>query len=63
MAIKGQALADFVAKFMYNVALESKKGLFEIEIPEQSNSDDPSRWKLFVDESSNQHGCGMWLIL
>ena len=63
MAIKGQALPDFVAEFTYDVALESEKGLPEVETPEHSNSNDPSKWKLFVDRSSNQHGCGAGLIL
>ena len=53
MAIKGQALANFVAKFTYNVAPKSEKGLPKVETLEQSNSDEPSRWKLFVDGSSN----------
>ena len=63
MVIKGQTLDDFVAEFTYDIPPESKKGLPEVETPKQSNSDDPSRWKLFVDGSLNQHSCGAWLIL
>ena len=34
MAIKGQALANFVAKFTYDIIPEFEKGLPKIEIPE-----------------------------
>ena len=63
MAIKGQALTDFVAEFTYGVTRESKKGSSEIKTPEQFDSGDISIWKLFIDSSSNQHGCGVGLIL
>ena len=62
MAIKGQALADFVAEFTCDVAPEFEKGLPEVKTPEKSNSGDFSRWKLFVDGSSNQYGCGVGMI-
>ena len=43
---------------------ELEKGIPEVETPEQPNSDeDLTKWKLFVDGSSNQHDCGAWLIL
>ena len=36
----------------------------EVEaLEEQDQGDDLARWKLFVDGSSNQHGCGAGLIL
>ena len=64
LAIKGRALVDFVTEFTYDIALEPEKGIPEAETLEQPNSDeDLARWKLFVDESSNQHGCGSRLIL
>ena len=54
MAIKGQALANFVVEFTYDITQELEKGLLEVETLEQPNSnEDPARWKLFVDESSN----------
>ena len=62
--MKGQALADFVAEFTYDIALEFEKDLPEIETSEHPNSnEDLAKWKLFVDGSSNQHGCGVGLIL
>ena len=35
MAIKAQALADFVAKFTHDVALEPEVTLPEVEAPEE----------------------------
>ncbi|GFZ08820.1 hypothetical protein Acr_20g0006280 [Actinidia rufa] len=61
---QGQALTDFVAESTYDIASEPEVILPEVETPEEQNSDeDLARWKLFVDGSSNQHGCGAWLIL
>ncbi|XP_024027555.1 uncharacterized protein LOC112093419 [Morus notabilis] len=49
-AIKGQALADFVAEFT--------------GLPEEVELDDvPLRWKLYVDGSSNENGSGARLVL
>ena len=59
MAIKTQALTDFIAEFTHNVTSERKVGTSE----EQDQDEDLTRWKLFIDGSSNQHGCGMGLIL
>ncbi|XP_057468138.1 uncharacterized protein LOC130757391 [Actinidia eriantha] len=59
MAIKAQALANFIDEFTYSVAPNPK-----MEAPEQQNQDvDLARWKLFVNGSSNQHGCGVGLVL
>ena len=60
MAIKAQALADFIAEFTYNVApyLETKI-LEEQEVRDSSITG----WNLFVDGSSNQHGYGASLVL
>ncbi|GFS43609.1 hypothetical protein Acr_00g0086070 [Actinidia rufa] len=64
MAIKGQALADFVVELTYDIALEPEENLHEVEILEGHNLDeDLARWKLFEDRSSNQHGCRTWLVL
>ncbi|XP_024029260.1 uncharacterized protein LOC112093922 [Morus notabilis] len=49
-AIKGQALADFVAEFTGLPA--------EVE-----EADEPPRWKLYVDGSSNDNGSGAGLVL
>ena len=59
ITIKAQALVDFIAKFTYGVPLEPK-----VEAPgEQDQVDDLAKWKLYVDGSSNQHGCGVGLVL
>ena len=59
MAIKAKALTNFIAEFMYDVALDP-----ETEAPEEQNQgDDLARWKLFIDGSSNQHGYGVGLVL
>ena len=52
MAIKAQALTNFIAKLTYDVAPNH-----EIVVLEEHDQDgDVIRWKLFVDGSSNQHG-------
>ena len=54
MAIKAQALANFVAEFTHDAALEPKVVLSEVKALEEQNSDeDLTRWKLFIGESSN----------
>ena len=59
MAIKAQALVDFITEFTYDVAPNP-----EIEIPQEQDRDgNITKWKLFLDESSNQHGCGVCLVL
>ena len=64
MAIKGQALADFVAEFTYDIVSELEKDIPDVETQEQHYSDDDlARWKLFMDGSSNHHDCGTRLIL
>ena len=53
MAIKAQALADFIVEFTHDVASEPEMTLLEVEILEkQGLEDDLARWKLFVDGSS-----------
>ncbi|GFS37978.1 hypothetical protein Acr_00g0055000 [Actinidia rufa] len=64
MAIKAQALADFIVE-------STHKGTPQPEIapPEMEISDEPTpekdlaHWILFVDGSSNQHGCGAGLVI
>ncbi|GFZ10945.1 hypothetical protein Acr_22g0003430 [Actinidia rufa] len=64
MAIKAQALADFMIESTHENAPEPKATPPEVETPEEQSSDkDLSRWMLFVDGSSNQHGCGAGLVL
>ena len=60
MAIKVQALADFIAEFTYNVVPDPKTEILEEQKVEDS---DITRWKLFMDGSSNQHGYGTDLVL
>ena len=58
MAIKAQALTDFIVEFTYDVAPN-----FKMKLPEEQDEDhNIIRWKLFVDGSSNQHGCGTGII-
>ncbi|GFZ11353.1 hypothetical protein Acr_22g0007510 [Actinidia rufa] len=51
MAIKTQALADFIAEFTYGIAPNPKMEALE----EHNQDDDLAKWKSFVDGSSNQH--------
>ena len=58
MAIKAQALTDFIVEFTCDVVPNPE------EAPKEQNLDnDIARWKLFVDGLSNQHGCGVGIIL
>ena len=64
MEIKAKALANFITEFTHDVALELEMTLLEAKTPEkQVQEDDLTMWKLFVDESSNQHNCGAGLVL
>ena len=54
-----QQLAGFIDKFTYNVTPKPK-----VEAPkEQDQLKALVRWKLYIDGSSNQHDCGVRLIL
>ncbi|GFZ05550.1 hypothetical protein Acr_17g0011220 [Actinidia rufa] len=58
MAIKAQALADFIVESTHETTPP------EVETPkEQGSNEDLARWILFVDGSSNQHGCGAGLVI
>ena len=64
MAIKAQALVDFIAEFTHDVAPDAEITLLKVEtLEKQDHEDDLAKWKLFVDGSSNQHGCGTGLVL
>ncbi|GFS40591.1 hypothetical protein Acr_00g0069450 [Actinidia rufa] len=64
MAIKAQALADFIVKSTHEGTPQP-----EIVHPENEISKEPTpekdlaHWILFVDGSSNQHGCGAGLVI
>ncbi|GFZ16740.1 hypothetical protein Acr_26g0000100 [Actinidia rufa] len=59
MAIKTQASANFIAEFKYDTVSNPEVG----DPKEKDQCDDFNKWKLFIDESSNQHGCGARLVL
>ncbi|XP_057510765.1 uncharacterized protein LOC130793127 [Actinidia eriantha] len=64
MAIKAQVLDDFIVESTHEGTLEPEITPPEIETPkEQSSKKDLARWILFVDGSSNQHGCGARLVI
>ncbi|KAM1584308.1 hypothetical protein ACFX1Z_037303 [Malus domestica] len=63
-AEKGQAVVDFIASFTYPVDIVSK--LKEVvSLPSEAQKIEPTApaWSLYVDGSSNQHGCGAGLVL
>ncbi|PON34666.1 Ribonuclease H, partial [Parasponia andersonii] len=55
-AIKGQALADFIAEFTYDVDLPTR-------VLKKPASGTSKLWKLYVDGSSNENGAGAGLVL
>ena len=57
-SIKGQVLADFVAKFQGKT--ESSEPTY---IPSPNANEGPSEWKLFVDGASNTKGAGAGAVL
>ena len=64
MVIKAKALPNFLAKFTHDVNPEPEITPPMEETPKkQDQINDPARWKLFVDGSSNQHSCGVGLVL
>ncbi|GFY87299.1 hypothetical protein Acr_05g0009380 [Actinidia rufa] len=60
MAIKAQALIDFIVELTYNIAPNPETEIPEVQEDEES---DTTRWKLFMDGSYNLHGCGAGLVL
>ncbi|GFZ00557.1 hypothetical protein Acr_14g0001920 [Actinidia rufa] len=63
MAIKAQALADFVVESTREPSQEPEVTSPELGTSKEQNSGDSYRWMLFVDKSSNQHGYGAGLVL
>jgi len=51
MAIKGQALAEFIAEFTSR----------DDEVRERDN--EAAKWNVFVDEGSNKHGLGAGVVI
>ncbi|GFS45359.1 hypothetical protein Acr_00g0095760 [Actinidia rufa] len=64
MAIKAQALADFIVKSTHEGTPQPETFPLENEISkEPTPKKDLAHWILFVDGSSNQHGCGAGLVI
>ncbi|PON44644.1 Ribonuclease H, partial [Parasponia andersonii] len=55
-AIKGQALADFIVEFTYDVDLPTR-------VLEKPASDTSKLWRLYVDGSSNENRAGAGIVL
>ncbi|GFY96586.1 hypothetical protein Acr_11g0008920 [Actinidia rufa] len=63
-AIKAQALADFIVESTYEDTPQLETTPLEAKIPkEPAQEKDLAHWILFVDGSSNQHGCGAGLVI
>ena len=60
MAIKAQALVEFIVKFTYSQSDESLDASAELTKGVEGKE---TRWKLYVNGSFNQNGCGTGLIL
>ena len=58
MAIKGQALADFIVE---GTNLEGSS--YQLENGDTEKEGDTPAWKLYVDGSSNEHNSGARIIL
>ena len=73
MAIKGQALADFIVKFTYSNTAEvtgmtnNIEVVKAIEVREKDNfvpaEGDAEQWNLYVDGASNDTGSGVCMML
>ncbi|GFS34938.1 hypothetical protein Acr_00g0036840 [Actinidia rufa] len=64
MTIKAQVLADFIAEFTYDIIPDPERILPKVKtLKKPIQKDDLARWKLSVDGSSNQYGCGAVLVL
>ncbi|GFY91128.1 hypothetical protein Acr_07g0013240 [Actinidia rufa] len=64
MAIKAQALADFIVESTHEGTPQPETASPETTVPEKPTlEEDLTHWKLFVDGSSNQHGCGAGLVI
>ncbi|KAM2144795.1 hypothetical protein ACFX1R_048431 [Malus domestica] len=61
---KGQAVADFIVDFTYLVDIVSMpKEVVSLPLEAQKIEPIAPVWSLYVDGSSNQHGCGAGLVL
>ena len=70
IAIKGQALAEFIVEFTYSNAAEvtgtanSTEAAKEVGVKEREDSvpteEDVEQWTLYVDGASNDNGSTMW---
>ncbi|GFY95558.1 hypothetical protein Acr_10g0009430 [Actinidia rufa] len=61
---KSPSLADFMVKSTHETTPELEASPPKLETPKEQSSDkDLARWMLFIDGSSNQHGCGAGLVL
>ncbi|XP_057492433.1 uncharacterized protein LOC130778036 [Actinidia eriantha] len=63
MAIKAQALANFMVESTHEPTQELEVTSPKVETSKEQSSYDLARWMLFMDGSSNQHGCGAGLVL
>ncbi|GFS41656.1 hypothetical protein Acr_00g0075590 [Actinidia rufa] len=64
MAIKAQALADFIVESTHEGTPQLETVPSETKIPEEPTPEkDLANWILFVDGSFNQHGCGVGLVI
>ncbi|GFS29293.1 hypothetical protein Acr_00g0006120 [Actinidia rufa] len=61
-AIKAHALADFIVESTYEDTPQPETTPLEEEIPNEP-AQALAHWILFVDGSSNQHGCGAGLVI
>ncbi|KAM1786961.1 hypothetical protein ACFX14_039537 [Malus domestica] len=64
LAEKGQTVANFIANFTYPVDIVSTPKKV-VSLPSEAQKIEPTApaWSLYVDGSSNQHGCGAGLVL
>ncbi|KAM1863101.1 hypothetical protein ACFX14_003489 [Malus domestica] len=62
-AEKGQAVADFIADFTYPIDIVSTpKEVVSLPLEAQKIKPTTLSWSIYVDGSSNQHGCGARLV-
>ncbi|GFZ06995.1 hypothetical protein Acr_18g0011650 [Actinidia rufa] len=63
-AIKAQALSDFIVESTHEDIPQPETTPLEAGIPKEPTSEQNlAHWILYVDGSSNQHGCGAGLVL
>lgn len=57
-AVKGQFLADFVAKFTEDVGKDKMLGLSTLVV----SAPFPSTWEVYTDGTTNQRGFGVRIV-